>query len=197
MRICFFGSSFVNGTGDPDALGWVGRIGAAARHAGRDVTIYNLGIRREISAEIHSRWLEEARRRLIGPFNAAIVFSFGVNDCMVEDGVRRVAPEQTIVHAESMLHEAAGLWPVLMVGPPPVADEAANQRIAALSRALAGVCQRLGIPYLEVFAPLHGDRVWMTEVAAIDGAHPQAGGYAALARLVEAWPAWQALIAAA
>jgi acyl-CoA thioesterase-1 len=26
MRICFFGDSFVNGTGDDDGLGWVGRI---------------------------------------------------------------------------------------------------------------------------------------------------------------------------
>ena len=25
MRICFFGDSFVNGTGDDECLGWVGR----------------------------------------------------------------------------------------------------------------------------------------------------------------------------
>ena len=35
-RICFFGDSFVNGTGDDDALGWVGRLCAAERRAGLD-----------------------------------------------------------------------------------------------------------------------------------------------------------------
>ncbi|MDY6901411.1 MAG: lipase, partial [Cyanobacteriota bacterium] len=26
MRICFVGESFINGTGDPECLGWAGRI---------------------------------------------------------------------------------------------------------------------------------------------------------------------------
>ncbi|HZC55143.1 MAG TPA: hypothetical protein VE396_03730 [Xanthobacteraceae bacterium] len=30
IRICFFGDSMVNGTGDDACLGWVGRICAAA-----------------------------------------------------------------------------------------------------------------------------------------------------------------------
>jgi acyl-CoA thioesterase-1 len=55
MRICFFGDSFVNGTGDDDALGWVGRAVASARHAGRDVTAYNLGVRGDTSADVAAR----------------------------------------------------------------------------------------------------------------------------------------------
>ena len=47
MRICFFGDSIVNGTGDDDALGWVGRVMAAARGKRLDVTYYNLGVRRD------------------------------------------------------------------------------------------------------------------------------------------------------
>lgn len=31
MRICFIGDSFVNGTGDPECLGWAGRICVTAR----------------------------------------------------------------------------------------------------------------------------------------------------------------------
>jgi hypothetical protein len=30
IRICFIGESFVNGTGDPEFLGWTGRV---CRHA--------------------------------------------------------------------------------------------------------------------------------------------------------------------
>jgi lysophospholipase L1-like esterase len=64
MRICFFGDSFVNGTGDDDGLGWVGRVVARARQGGRDVTAYNLGIRRDTSADVAARWVGEARLRL-------------------------------------------------------------------------------------------------------------------------------------
>ena len=42
MRICFFGDSFVNGTGDDDCRGWPGRLCAEARQRGCDVTLYNL-----------------------------------------------------------------------------------------------------------------------------------------------------------
>ena len=56
MRLCFIGDSLVNGTGDPTGLGWVGRVTASARRRGHDVTTYNLGIRRDTSADIAARW---------------------------------------------------------------------------------------------------------------------------------------------
>lgn len=49
IRICFIGDSFVNGTGDETALGWTGRLCAAAHARGFPVTYYNLGIRRKRS----------------------------------------------------------------------------------------------------------------------------------------------------
>src|SRR5437773_118332 len=64
MRICFFGDSFVNGTGDDEGLGWVGRVVARARQDGRDVTGYNLGIRANTSADVAARWAGEARLRI-------------------------------------------------------------------------------------------------------------------------------------
>lgn len=64
MRICFFGDSVINGTGDDDGLGWVGRVVAQARRGGCDVTAYNLGIRRGTSADVAARWAGEARLRL-------------------------------------------------------------------------------------------------------------------------------------
>ena len=35
------------------------------------------------------------------------------------------------------------------------------------------------------------EALWMQEVAAVDGSHPAASGYLALADLVTEWAAWQ------
>ncbi len=190
MRICFIGDSFVNGTNDPDCLGWTGRVCALARRRGHDVTLYNLGIRRDTSADIAARWRAESAARLPSGNPGLLVFSFGVNDCCDDDGCRRVPPDATLGTARHMLAEAASRHPVLMVGPPPIADAAVNARIAALSPALGQVCADLRVPFLDVFPFLSATPVWMAETAADDGAHPRAAGYAALAELVAAWPEW-------
>jgi hypothetical protein len=52
VRICFVGESFVNGAGDPECLGWTGRICVNANKKGYDITYYNLGVRRETSTEL-------------------------------------------------------------------------------------------------------------------------------------------------
>ena len=64
VRICFVGESFVNGTGDPECLGWAGRICVDANKKGYDITYYNLGVRRETSAELKNRWQREVYYRL-------------------------------------------------------------------------------------------------------------------------------------
>ncbi|HEY7294529.1 MAG TPA: GDSL-type esterase/lipase family protein [Dehalococcoidia bacterium] len=191
MRICFIGDSFVNGTGDPRCLGWSGRICAAARRAGHDLTYYNLGIRRDTSAGIRARWEDEAVRRLPPGVAAGLVFSFGTNDTTVEDGRRRVPPDESLANAAAILGGAARLYPVLMVGPPPLADDEQNGRTVALSREFAAVCEAAGVPYLPVVEALLTSPHWLREAAAGDGAHPGARGYAELAGLVQRWPAWR------
>jgi len=44
IRICFVGESFVNGTGDPEFLGWTGRVCRDAQRKGYEITHYNLGV---------------------------------------------------------------------------------------------------------------------------------------------------------
>lgn len=190
IRVAFVGDSFVNGYGDPEHRGWVGRVCARARGRGHDVTGYNLGIRGDTSADIAKRWEAEVRARLVDGDGALIVLSFGVNDCVERDGRARVAPAETIAHAGAILDAAFLLAPVLFVGPPPVADDAANGRIESLGAALAAVCADRAVPFLETFAPLRRSAAWMGEVAAGDGAHPGAGGYADMAALVESWEPW-------
>ena len=47
------------------------------------------------------------------------------------------------------------------------------------------------MPFLNILEPIKSAAAWWAEVEAGDGIHPNAQGYAALAALVEAWPAWQ------
>jgi lysophospholipase L1-like esterase len=192
VRACFVGDSFVNGTGDDACLGWVGRVCAAMRARGSDITVYNLGIRRDTSADIAARWRDETSRRLPDGVDGLLVFSFGVNDTTVENGAPRIRPQESIANARAILGTARGRWPTLMVGPPPIDDAAQNERTEALSKAFAGVCHELEVAYLETYRPLLQVEAWLSEARAGDGAHPNAGGYAALASLVAAWPAWQA-----
>ena len=195
MRIGFLGESFVNGTGDPEMLGWVGRICAAARQAGRDLTMYNLGIRRETSDQLLLRWEAEVDRRLPPEADPRLVFSFGVNDMTEENGAIRVPVERSLANARAILTAAAQRCPTLFIGPPPVADDAPqNGRIGRLSLAYNEICAALGVPYLDIHAALLRSQVWRTEAMAGDGAHPAAAGYAAMAALILVWPAWQAWV---
>ena len=146
--------SFINGAGDGTCLGWVGRVCAAMRASGRDLTLYNLGIRRDTSADIAVRWLDETARRLPQGVDGLLVFSFGVNDTTLENGTQRVTPDQSVANAREVLRTARGRWPTLMVGPPPIVDAPQNERIDVLSRAFAAVCSELDIAYLETYRPL-------------------------------------------
>lgn len=195
LRICFIGDSFVNGTGDPECLGWTGRVCAAAYTSGYPLTYYNLGIRRDTSADIAQRWREEVFRRLPDDCDRRVVFSFGANDTTWENGQTRVSLSDSIENTYQILKAAKQQFPVLMIGSPPIADFEQNLRIAHLSDQLASVCRELDLPYLDVFTSLQNSDVWMNEVAAFDGAHPQASGYAELSRLVQNWPAWQSWFA--
>ncbi|AHI24233.1 lipolytic protein G-D-S-L family [Komagataeibacter xylinus E25] len=192
MRICFIGDSYVTGTGDETCQGWVGRLSATERQAGHDITPYNLGVRGQTSRDIAVRWHAETRPRLAGRHDGGIVLSFGVNDCTATThGQPRVPHDETIATTQRIVQEARQVWPVLMIGPPPVGRACPDGRTRALSHAMAALCARLSVPFLPVWEPLLAHSAWCAEIARGDGAHPAGGGYAALARIVHGWPAWR------
>ena len=194
LRVCFVGDSFVAGVGDPDHLGWTGRLAARAERDGLPLTRYVLGVRRQTSAEIAARWRDECAPRLTGEWESRVVLSMGVNDTTEEDGAPRLQPARSVAALGDVLGGAAAAgWPVLVVGPPAVADDAQNRRIAALDDRFARTCADSGVPYVPVVRALAADPTWMREVATGDGAHPGAGGYTALADLVR--PHWQKWLA--
>ena len=194
LRICFVGDSFVNGTGDDDALGWTGRVCRAARGRGVPLTRYDLGVRRDTSALILRRCAAEVTARLDGvPCDGRVVFSFGANDAPHDAGRPQVEPAAMLANARVLLGWAGARYPTLIVGPPPIADDPPHDaRVAALSAALGRLCAELEVPFLDLHGPLSGDATWRAEALAGDGVHPNAGGYTRAAALVDVWAPWRA-----
>lgn len=192
-RLCVVGDSFTLGYGDPTCLGWVGRISAEAIQKGYDLTVYNLGIRRDTSREIAARWEQESDARLkFYQGQAYIIFSFGVNDTTIEpsQNTTRIPFEESIKNFQHILTQAKKRYAVFFVGPPPVEDPAQNERIRILDQAFNQAAILLEIPYFSVVQSLLQEKIWMREVACYDGAHPQAAGYAVLAHLIGHAPFW-------
>ncbi|WAL69142.1 GDSL-type esterase/lipase family protein [Amycolatopsis cynarae] len=193
LRVCFVGDSFVAGVGDPDHLGWTGRVAARTHRSGRPLTTYNLGIRRNTSDDVLGRWRAECLPRFPDGCTGAIALSFGVNDTMVENGGRRVPADRSAANLATLLGEmSSATGPVLVIGPVPVADEAHNQRTADLNETFRHVCAVREVSYVDVFEPLLASAAWRRDVEAGDGAHPADTGYAVLADLV--WPRWSAWV---
>jgi lysophospholipase L1-like esterase len=192
MRICFIGDSFVSGAYDLECLGWAGRISAAARGRGHDLSPYNLGIRGETSAQLAKRWRAEAEIRQSVQQEGRLVFEFGVNDAREVNGKRQLELAQSIAAAREILFAAAAFKPTLMIGPPPGSDPARNARVAELSAEIRRLCAEFSLPYFESYGPLLVSPTFLSDVKAVDGTHPTAAGYAEWARLIDRWPAWRA-----
>lgn len=191
MRICFLGDSFVSGAYDTECLGWAGRICAAARARGHDVSPYNLGIRGESSAQLAERWHNEALLRHNALQEVRLVFEFGMNDVREINGKPQLEESQSLAAARSLLAKALQWKPTLMVGPPPVNDEPRNARVKSVSAKFAELCRELAVPYFDSYTALCDTGVWLRDIKEVDGTHPTAVGYAEWARLIGNWPSWR------
>jgi len=161
LRICFVGDSFVAGINDPESLGWTGRLSALAHRRGYNLTQYNLGIRRDTSADIAVRWQAEAACRLPDYCKPFVVFSFGVNDTTIETGGMRLEETQSIENTRHMLGAARKRYSVLLIGPPPIADAKQNKRTRRLSQLMSEAAAEEGVLLFPIFDALIEDPVWM------------------------------------
>jgi len=183
LRLLCFGDSFTAGVGDPEGRGWVGRVVAASFAAGRPLTAYALGVRRETSVGVAVRWRFEAMSRLARDADCRVVFAAGANDTTLSDDGPRVTPERSCRALSKMLDQAAELGlPAAVAGPPPVGDAEQRMRAIALSDAFGELCAARAVPFWPVARALDASRLWLEEQAAGDGAHPSARGYELLAQ---------------
>jgi acyl-CoA thioesterase I len=205
-RICFIGDAFTVGAGDETVLGWVGRLAAAEWARNHDVTCYNLGIRGDSTRAIRARWRRECEARLPAGANARLVFMFGGNDAKEQVGAGIDVPiEESVANARAILADAAVWLPTLWISLIPMSETRSyprllagapeyrfdNRRQAEYTRRYAEVARDLGVPFLDIHTPLLQDPDWPRLTQAGDGSNPNAEGYAKIARLISAWPAWR------
>lgn len=192
--VMFCGDSHTVGAGDPEALGWAGRVVGAAIAAGIPLTSYNLGVRGQTSVEVAARWRAEVEPRLPDDgSDSRAVFAFGVNDVSLREGILRCSREESLEALWSALDAAEELgMRCLVVGPAAIDDEDANERIVALSAGFGELCAQRGVLYVPLVEELRRSHLWRGEMAAGDGAHPGAFGYMEIARIVLAagWLDW-------
>lgn len=191
LVVMFFGDSLILGYADPAGLGWVGRLCLEQVKKGAMLTSYNLGVRRESSAEVAERFAAEAEPRHFPTHETRYVFSFGVNDAAVQaDGKRRISTAETLENTRKILLATKGAR-CLFVGPPPVADAAHTARVAETSRWIEVVCKEFEAPYLDLLSTLRESKKYLKELESGDGAHPGKAGYDEIARIVSSWEAWK------
>jgi len=191
VRLCVVGDSYVTGYGDPNALGWVGRVAARTPNDQVDLTVHNLGIRGDSSAGVLARWREETGRRWHDGADNRLVVAVGAHD--VGQGISLARSRLNLANVVDDA-VASRLRP-LVVGPPPWLDPEVNERLEAVVDAQRDVCERRGVIYVDCFTPLRTHEQWYADLGAGDGVHPGQAGYGLLAWLVlhSGWSSWLGL----
>ena len=185
-RVLFFGDSLTAGAADPEGLGWIGRLSNRSRAVGFDLTAYNLGVRGDTTADIERRWRIEAEARLGRGDAHYFVVSSGVNDSFD-------APQdysESTAAFRSLITGMSARAPTLVIGPQPIADHKRNGWLQGLESRFSQLAAELDVPYVPVLETLQTAPGYLQEVAAVDGAHPVAAGYDAVAKLVAESGAW-------
>lgn len=188
--LCVLGDELVAGTGDPRALGWVGRVVARTDQDLVRVTAYPLAVPAETTAGLAARWEAETARRLGA--HGRLVLGLGIAD--LRDGTSLA---RSRLNLANVLDAAAARGvPTLVVGPPPVLrdgpDAAHAATVGPLSDAFADVCERRRVPFVDTYVSLRAHDEWFTDLAASDGRVPGQVGYGLLAYLVlhGGWQPW-------
>jgi lysophospholipase L1-like esterase len=148
---------------------------------GLALTSYNLGVRGQIGAEIAARVSVEVVPRLAPADDPRLVVSFGANDTLEVNGTLRATLVESVT---ALAHvRSTTTTPLLVVGPPAVEDEAQNRRLEILDAALHESADRIGAPYVGLFASTYESPLWRRQITDNDGYHPGADGYDLLARI--------------
>jgi len=184
------GDELVAGTGDPRAMGWVGRVVARTRTDRFRITSYPLAVPGQTTGDLVGRWEAETAPRLGAA--GRVVVALGVGD--LRDGTSTARSRLNL--ANVLDTAAARSLPSLVVGPPPVLaegpDSAHVATVGPLSDAFAEVCERRRVTYVDTYSSLVAHEEWYADLRASDGRVPGQAGYGLLAYLVlhGGWQQW-------
>lgn len=180
----FFGDSLTLGVNDNRMPGgWVSRLALLGQDAGLfrmpPATFYNLGARRQSTADIACRWRQEVDCRQMPGLVPHLAFCAGVVDMAAPGGGQPMAMVKALHAMRKILQTAAPLAPTLVISPPPVADPDTRRRVAELSAAQADLCDEMGLSFADVHAALADARAYMDDLS--DGLHPGPEGCTVMA----------------
>lgn len=189
IRVCFIGDSFTLGAGDVDGLGWAGRVHAAERARGFDLTAYNLGVRGQAGPEIAARAAREIDERIKDRGERqGVVISFGANDIRLD----RPAQESAAALEQILRWTGSRRYQAFVMGAPSAAEPELDVLRSQLNLRLEQAAARLGVPFLDIRERVADWSLWHREAMDGDGIHPNAGGYAEVAAAFAAWAPWRA-----
>lgn len=183
----FFGDSLTLGVNDSEIPGgWVSRLAQMAGRAGLchypPATFYNLGARRQKTADIAKRWQAEVKNRDMPGIASKLFFCVGVVDMAGPSGAEPQSLTDALAGLEQILAAAKDQAPTLIVSPPPIANVEARRRISALCAMQADLSRKFSLPYVDINADLENCAAYMNDLA--DGLHPGPAGSQAMADLL-------------
>lgn len=192
MRLCVIGDELVAGTGDPRGLGWVGRV-LARSHFDEPPTVMALASPGETTKDLSARWEGEVAPRLAAGGPRGLIVAIGASDI-----IAGISSARSRLNLANITDRATALGiPCFVLGPAPLAG-VDHSSVKELSRSAAEVCQRRGLPYVDLATPLSAHDQWFEDMAASRalGASgltlPGQSGYALIAWLVlhSGWYEW-------
>ena len=189
VRICVIGDELVAGTGDPKALGWLGRV-VARTPFDRTAVVMPLATPRETTTALGARWETETGRRFAADADNHLVVGLGWSD--LDAGLSTARSRLNLANVLDVA-EQRGLA-TFVVGPPPGTHHP-PARQAELSEAFADVAHRRQVPFVDTYRPLVGHEQWLADLAAGNGRSPGQAGYGLMAWLVlhAGWTTWLGL----
>lgn len=189
MRVFFLGDELVAGVGDSRGAGWVGRVMAQTITAPPLVPL-TLAVPGETTAQLGMRWYDEVSRRIDQDQQHRLVLGVGSHD--LDEGI---SSARSRLYVATILENAIKLgMPTLVVGPPPRRDLPARSQ-EMFTNALADVCARRAVPFVDTFHPLQAHEQWNTDITMSGGYTPGQAGYSLIAWLVlhSGWHQWLGL----
>lgn len=189
LRLCVAGDELVAGSGDPRALGWLGRA-LARTEMPANSHVFPLAIPGESTGGLVERWERECFPRYLDGGDNRLILSIGKAD--VEAGL---STARTRLNLANIVDVAAQYdIDVMVVGPPPLRSSDMRQ-LQEVSRACQEVCDRRSIPFIDTFNPLATHDQWHDDIAMSPDGLPNQAGYGLLAWIVlhRGWFEWLGL----
>jgi acyl-CoA thioesterase-1 len=183
LNICALGDGFVKGLGEPDQLGWAGRLVHGAQSEHGPINYYNLGIPGETTLSVAQRIAELSVRMPKGADNRLIVCC-GLMDTFQAAGQPGVSSLESVEALQSLLLQSRAHYKVLVIGLPPVYEPQRNARVKRLNVLMHDLCVKIRVPYIDLFASLNENVQYKRELLQGDRLHPSSYGHNRVFELV-------------